>query len=292
MWLSCVVIYFNLYRKIKLVGIVLVWNQQAWFGYLIIEWIPALDYLSTDPPVGLLVSSHCHEGLLIALFLCVYSTQYDVSAPTPHRPPAGHQLPEVGRELPAGWATGGGDPAPSQAKGSLQADAQPVIRASRLSSPASSFLSCISSLHHLFLQPQPSARLPFVVLFVLLAQLCGWCCRPSFFTYASSVFPAYGPHTWFFLVRRLPALTQRQSWVSLFFSVPHVYRVECVFGTHFISLFYVDDFFPLYFFYHGLGADEAAVHKYRCLAKNIMSCIRREMLPALSFFSTNQFVCL
>lgn len=173
--------------------------------------------------------SLCQEGLLITLFLCVHSSQYDVTAPTPYWPPAGHWLPEVGRELPAGWAAGGGDPAPAQVEGCLQADAQPVIRASRLSFPASSFLGCISSLHHLFLQPQPSARLPFVVLFLLLAQRCGWCSRPSFFTYAPSFFPAYGPHTWFFLLRCLPALTQRQSWVSIFFSVPHTHHVWSVF---------------------------------------------------------------
>lgn len=193
------------------------------------EWIPALHYLSTNPLRWSPCPSLCQEGLLIPLFLCVHSSQYDVTAPTPYWPPAGHRLPEVGRELPAGWAAGGGDPAPAQVEGCLQADAQPVVRPSRLSFPASSFLGCISSLHHQFLQPQPSARLPFVVLFLLLAQLCGWCSSPSFFTYASSFFPAYGPHTWFFLLRCLPALTQRQSWVSIFFSVPHMHHVWSVF---------------------------------------------------------------
>lgn len=225
-------ICFRLYRKIKLDGIVSIWNRQGLIWILnceTLEWIPALHYLSTNPLGWSPRVLHSQEGSLITLFLCVHSSQYDVTAPTPYWPPAGHRLPEVGRELPAGWAAGGGDPAPAQVEGCLQAHAQPVLRASRLSFPASSVLGRISSLRHLFLQPQPSARLPFVLLFLLLAQLCGWCSSPSFFTYASSFFPAYGPHTWFFLLRCLPALTQRQSWVSVFFSVPHTHHVWSVF---------------------------------------------------------------
>lgn len=53
--------------------------------------------------------------MLLMLLFCANSSQYDVSAPTPHWSPAGPGLPEVGRELPVGGAAGRGNPLPFEA---------------------------------------------------------------------------------------------------------------------------------------------------------------------------------